>query len=154
MTGMAASAKADVSVTRLKDPRAGLGLALYFLGRREPFGGFPARDLVTTVARHMHGARYLMAFAEGQVVGYFGWELFGTAEAEHFARTGIVPQPGAGGGEDVVWLTVAAADSRAALTALVAALRGLYRGRRVMGVRHKPGRRPFVFSGRFGPGGG
>jgi hypothetical protein len=87
----------------------------------------------------------MMAFDGGRLVGFLGWDLYGADAAERFAATLRPPPRGEEGGEDVVWLLIAAAEQRRALTLMLEAGRQLHPGRRVMGVRHKPGGRPVVF---------
>ena len=138
-------------VTRMKDNQAALGVALHFLGRRKPFAGFRAGELVATIARQVDTRRYMMAFDSGRLVGFLGWDLFGAEAAERFAATMRPPRRGEEGGEDVVWLLIAAAEQRRALMLMLEAGRRLYPGRRVMGVRHKPGGRPVVFRAAIRP---
>jgi hypothetical protein len=138
-------------VTRMKDNQAALGVALHFLGRRKPFAGFRAGELIPTIARQVEARRYMMAFDGGRLVGFLGWDLYGAEAAERFARTLQPPARGEEGGEEVVWLLIAAAEGRRALPLMLDAGRRLYPGRRVMGVRHKPGGKPVVFRATIRP---
>lgn len=138
-------------VTRMKDRQAALGVALHFLARRKPFSAFAAEQLVLSVARHVDSRRYMMAFRDGRLVGFLGWEIYGTEVAERFARTLVPPKRGEEGGGEVVWLMIAAAEERRALALMLDAGRRLHPGLIVMGVRHKPGGRPAVFRGRIRP---
>ena len=75
--------------------------------------------------------------AAGQGIGR------GTAEA--FARENRIPRFDETGGGDVVWVLIAAASSRDALKHMIAAARRRYPGKRVMGVRYKPGGQKILF---------
>lgn len=150
-TVAAASSPRGLIVTRMKHNQAALGVALHFLARRPPFGSFKAQELVVTVARQISTQRYIMAFEGSQLVGFLGWELYGEDAAVRFARTLVPPRPGEEGGDDVVWLLLAAATRTRALRLMCAAGRRLYPGRRVMGVRHRPGGKPVVVSSRIPP---
>jgi hypothetical protein len=140
-----------IVVTRMRDDQAALGVAAHFLARRKPFAGFRAGELVPTIAHQVQSKRYMMAFEGGRIIGFLGWDLYGIEAAERFARTLAPPKRGEEGGEEVVWLLIAAAEGRSALPLMLAAGRRLYPGRRVMGVRHRPGGKPVVFRATIRP---
>jgi hypothetical protein len=133
-----------VIVKKVRDRWLALGLAAHFVAKRDTFGRFPASDLIRTLSGQTERGHYLFALdtaAEpARVCGYFGWSLYDHAAAERFAQTGVPPAELASGG-DVIWILTAVAESRGAFFALAKAARALYPTHRVMGIRHKEGRR-------------
>jgi hypothetical protein len=138
-----------LEVRKIPDRWQALGLAAHFVARHEPFGRFPAGDLIRTLHAQVQRGHYLFALDTGskpaRVLGYFGWSLYHHAVAERFAATGVAPSEELASGGDVAWLVTAVADSRSAFFALAKATRALYPGHRVMGIRHKRGGRRVVF---------
>jgi hemolysin-activating ACP:hemolysin acyltransferase len=135
-----------LQIRTLEQPWTAFALAAHFLAGREPFGSFPARELLRTIKAQVDRRHYLLAFeAEGaaaRVDGYLGWALLAADVAHRFAAGGERPTEAelqAGG--EIVWVLTAAAQSRRTLNALLQAGRTLYPDRRVMAVRHKDGRR-------------
>jgi hemolysin-activating ACP:hemolysin acyltransferase len=130
-----------IVVKQLPDPWMALGPAAHFVARHDPFGRFPAADLIRTLSGQVHRGHYLFALdvsvKPARVVGYFGWELYSDDEAERFAASGVAPDHELSDSGSVVWILTAAADSRPAFFALVKATRTLYPAHRVMGIRHK-----------------
>jgi hemolysin-activating ACP:hemolysin acyltransferase len=137
-----------IFVKKVPDPWMALGLAAHFVARQETFSRFPAADLIRTLNGQIHRGQYLFALdvsvKPARVLGYFGWALYGDAEAERFAATGDPPlEERADGG--VLWILTAAAASRTAFFALVKATRALYPTHRVMAIRHKPSGKKVAF---------
>ena len=134
-----------LTIREIDNPYIGLGIAAHFLARRTPFSGFRFGDLVQTldVQLRRHHARF--AFEGERVVGYIGWALYDTEDAQHFARTGQPPPLDRPDGADVLWvLTVAAVAPQVAKT-LTGTVLNLNVGKRVMGVRYKPSGKRVVF---------
>lgn len=132
-------------VTQMNRPEVALAAAAHFLARRAPFDRYPFGAMTLSLDHQARSKTYLFALEGQKVVGYVGWVMLDAARARAFARDGRVPGPGDTGGDDVLWILVAGADSRQALEAMLAAGRQRYAGKRVMGVRHKPGGRKVVF---------
>ncbi|MFN0193773.1 MAG: hypothetical protein ACKVP5_17670 [Aestuariivirga sp.] len=124
---------------------AALAAATHFLARRAPFDQFGFGPLVLSLDAQVKHKTYLFAFEGVKVVGYLGWAMLDAARAEIFAREGRIPGYDETGGDDVVWLLVAGATSKKALDAMLEAGRKRYAGKRIMGVRHKPGGRVVKF---------
>jgi hypothetical protein len=135
-----------VTVSQMNRPDVALAAAAHFLARRAPFDQFRFGPLVLSLDAQVKQKTYLFAFEGVKVVGYLGWAMLDAARAEIFAREGRIPGYNETGGDDVVWLLVAGATSKAALDAMLDAGRRRYAGKRIMGVRHKPGGRKVVFS--------
>lgn len=135
----------SILVTQMNRPEAALAAASHFLARRAPFDRFAFGPMTLSLDHQAKAKTYLFALEGQKVVGYVGWVMLDAARARAFAREGRIPGPGDTGGDDVVWVLVAGADSRQALEAMLAAGRRRYAGKRVMGVRHKPGGRKVVF---------
>lgn len=129
-----------------------LGLAAHFVARHEPFGGFPARDLIRTLSRQIERGHYLFAFDTSQdparIVGFFGWALYDDATAEQFIATGKPPAQELASGGDVIWILTAAVDSQQAFRAIVRAARAVYPHHRVLGIRYKDGKRVVIDQSR------
>lgn len=140
-----------VTVKKLANPWAALGMAANFLARREPFAGFPARDLVRTLTAQAERGHYLFALdateEPARIVGYCGWALLSHAAADRIVATGIAPDITETGTGDVIWIFTGAAATRAAFFALVRETKRLHPDHRVMGIRHRNGRR-VVFDSR------
>ena len=128
-----------VMITQLSTPEAALAAAVHFLARRAPFDRFEFGTMTMSLDTQVRRRSYLFALEEQKVVGYVGWVMLDTATAEAFARENRIPRHDEAGGDDVIWLLVAAATSRKALTEMISLLRQKHAGKRVMGVRHKPG---------------
>lgn len=126
-----------------------LGVALHFLSRHEPFARFPAAALVRTVSGQVERGHYRVATVGDRVVGYLGWALYDAAVAERFAATMQPPDDRLAQGRDVVWILTAASHGADALLPMYRAVRALYPGLRLMGVRHKAGGRRVVFDRRL-----
>ena len=144
MSAAPALATPALAILRPRDEIAALGMALHFLGQREPFASFPAKVLVTTVDGEIRRGHYLMAFDGQRLVGFLGWVMLNHAVAERFARTLVPPAPEEMRGADVVWVLTVCASSRAVLAALVRAARRQHPKCRVMGVRHRANGKPSV----------
>jgi hypothetical protein len=138
-----------VTVKKIPGPWLALGLASHFVAKREPFGSFPASDLIRTLSGQIQREHYLFALDTStdpaRVVGYFGWALYDHAEAERFATTAIPPSDELSKESDVVWILTAAAENRQGFFALVKGMRALYPTYRVMGIRHKAGGKRVIF---------
>jgi len=138
-----------ISVKKIPGPWLALGVAANFIARREPFGRFPAGDLIRTLSGQIHRGHYLFALDTtadpARVVGYLGWALYDDAVAEQFAATGVPPGDEPASGGDVVWILTAAAVERSAFFALAKAARALYPTHRVMAIRHKAGGKRVTF---------
>jgi hemolysin-activating ACP:hemolysin acyltransferase len=136
-------------VKKIPSPWLALGLAAHFVAKHDPFGRFPAVDLIRTLSGQVHRGQYLFALDDStkpaRVLGYLGWALYDDAEAERFAATGVPPAEERADGGSVVWITTAAADSRTAFFALVKAARALYSTHRVMAIRSKPSGKKVTF---------
>lgn len=136
-----------ITVKKMPNQWLALGLAAHFLARRAPFENFRSGDLIRTLSTQVHRGHYLFALdgsagqSEARVVGYLGWALYDHRAAEDFSATGKPPAEELAVGGDVVWVLTAAAVERAAFFALVKAARALYPDHRIMGTRHKDGRR-------------
>ncbi len=136
-----------IVVRKIGNPWVALGLAAHFTARNATFGRFPAGDLIRTLNGQIARGHYLFALDDAsepaRVVGFFGWALYDHDVADAFAATGMPPDPGRGlaSGGDVIWILTAAADSARAFFALVKAARAICPHHRVMGVRHREGRR-------------
>jgi hypothetical protein len=150
---------AMITVKKMPGQWLALGLAAHFLARRAPFENFRSGDLIRTLSAQVHRGHYLFALdgsacqSEARVVGYLGWALYGHRAAERFSATGKPPAEELVVGGDVVWVLTSAAVDRAAFFALVKAGRALYPDHRVMGIRHKGGRRVVFDQWRARPGG-
>jgi hypothetical protein len=134
-----------IIVTQMTKPDAALAAAAHFLARRAPFDRFGFGEMTLSLDTQIKRKTYLFAVDDLKVVGYLGWVMLDTARAEAFARDGRMPRFDETGGDDVAWLLIAAAASRDALKTMIAAARRKYPGRRIMGVRHKPGGKKVVF---------
>lgn len=134
-----------ITLTQMNKPEAALAAAAHFLARRPPFDTFKFGAMTLSLDTQVKQKCYLFALEGMKVVGYMGWVLLDTARAEAFAREGRMPRVEDTGGDDVVWLLIAAATSRAALTQMAAAGRRRYPGKRVMGVRYKADGKRVVF---------
>ncbi|MBY0294901.1 MAG: hypothetical protein K2X71_02520 [Methylobacterium sp.] len=133
-------------IIRALDPTyASLGIAVHFLARREPFASFRLGDVIHTVDVQIRRRHALFAFEGERVAGFLGWALYSHEDARRFAETGRPPPPDTPDGADVAWLLMAAATSTEALKGLLREGRALNVGRRVMGVRHKPGGKRVIF---------
>lgn len=148
----AQGARDDLVVRTLAGRWPPLGVALHFLARREPFARFPSSALVRTVWGEIERGHYRFALSGDRVVGYLGWALYDAADARAFAAGGPPPGDDKAQGRDVVWILTAAGDE--ALLPMYRALRALYPGRRLMGVRHKPGGRRVVYDRLLSPSAG
>lgn len=127
-----------VQVVTLSNPALALGTALHFVARREPFASFRAADLVSTVNGQVQRGHYRFALEGARVLGYVGWALYDADVAARAAAGGHPPPtPAMTQGADVVWILTAVSTTPEAFIALVRALRSLYPGARMMGVRHK-----------------
>jgi len=138
------------AILRPRDPLAALGMALHFLGQREPFASFPSKVLITTVDGEIRRGHYLMAFEGQRLTGFLGWVMLGDAVAERFAQSLVAPAPEEMQGEDVVWVLTVCATSRDVLAALVRTARHQHPRCRVMGVRHRATGRPSVLRSNSG----
>jgi hypothetical protein len=132
-------------VTQMNRPDAALAAAVHFLARRAPFDAFAFGVMTLSLDAQIKRKSYLFAIDGNVVAGYVGWVMLDTARAEAFARENRTPRFDEAGGDDVLWLLVAAATSRGALMSMVEALRRRYPGKRVMGVRNKPGGKRILF---------
>jgi hemolysin-activating ACP:hemolysin acyltransferase len=132
-------------VSQMNRPDAALAAAAHFLARRAPFDQFGFGMMTLSLDAQVKNRTYLFAIDGVKVVGYLGWAMLDTARAEAFARENRVPRHDETGGDDVIWLLVAAAASKTALDAMLEAGRKRYAGKRIMGVRHKPGGRVVKF---------
>jgi hypothetical protein len=134
-----------ILVTQMRTPEAALAAAAHFLARRAPFDSFAFGAMTLSLDSQIRRKTYLFAIDGAKVVGFLGWTLLDRGRAEAFAREGRTPRHDEIGGDDVVWLLVAAATERAALDAMLAAGRRRYAGKRVMGVRYKANGKRVVF---------
>ena len=139
----------DVVVSQMKTPAAALAAAAHFLARRKPFAGFGFGDMVLSLDTQAKNGHYLFALNGPKVTGYIGWTMLDAAIAEDFASSGRTPNAAQSNGGDVAWLLVAASETRADLDAMLKAARARYKGKRVMGIRHKPGGKKVVFRSRI-----
>lgn len=136
-----------ITVKKMPSHWLALGLAAHFLARRPPFANFRSTDLIRTLSAQIHRGHYLFALdgsrddADARVVGYFGWALYSHDAAERFAATGRPPVEELAEGGDVAWVLTTAAIDRGSFFALAKAGRALYPDHRIMGIRHKGGRR-------------
>lgn len=126
-----------------------LGVAMHFLSRREPFSRFPSAALTRTVWGQIERGHYRFALIGERVVGYIGWALYDTADAQAFAAGGPPPDDAKAQGRDVVWILTAAGDE--ALLPMYRTVRALHPGLRLMGVRHKGDGRRVVFDRALKP---
>lgn len=122
-----------------------LGAAAHFVSRHEPFASFPSSSLIRTLSSQVDRGHYRFAIEGQRVVGYIGWALYDEADAQAFERTGQSPPDERALGADVVWILTAAVSGAEALLPMYKALRALYPGRRLMGIRHKGGGRRMIF---------
>jgi hemolysin-activating ACP:hemolysin acyltransferase len=138
-----------LAVKKIPDRWRALGLAANFVAKHEPFGRFPAGDLIRTLSAQVQRGHCLFALDTSndpaRVVGYVGWSLYDHAAAERFAATGVPPAEELANGGDVVWVLTAVADTRSGFFALAKAARALYPAHRVMGIRHKRDGRRITF---------
>ncbi|NJM31179.1 MAG: hypothetical protein HC855_14780 [Rhizobiales bacterium] len=132
-------------VSQLNRPDVALAAAAHFLARARLSYQFGFGPLVLSLDAQVKHNTYLFAFEGVKVVGYLGWAMLDAARAAIFAREGRIPGYDETGGDDVVWLLVAGATSKKALDAMLEAGRKRYAGKRIMGVRHKPGGRVVKF---------
>jgi len=136
-----------ITVRKMSGQWLALGLAAHFLARRAPFANFRSGDLIRTLSTQIHRGHYLFALdgsgkdAEARVVGYFGWALYDHEAAERFAATGKPPAEELLEGGEVAWVLTSAAVDRDGFFALAKAGRALYPDHRIMGIRHKDGKR-------------
>jgi hypothetical protein len=139
----------EVIVSQMKTPTAALAASAHFLARRKPFAGFGFGEMVLSLDTQAKNGHYLFALKGPKVTGYIGWTMLDAAVAEDFANAGRTPSAAQSNGNDVAWLLVAASETRADLNAMLKAARARYRGKRVMGVRHKPNGKKVVFRSRI-----
>jgi hemolysin-activating ACP:hemolysin acyltransferase len=134
-----------ILVTQMNKSEVALAAAVHFLARRAPFDRYPFGTMTLSLDAQVKQKTYLFALEETKVVGYLGWIMLDAARAEAFARENRTPRYDETGGDDVAWLLVVAATDRKALMAMLDAARSRYPGKRIMGVRHKPGGKKIVF---------
>lgn len=135
-----------IAVTQMNRHDAALAAACHFLARRKPFDTWGFGMMTLSLDTQIKQKTYLFAIDEVKVVGYLGWVMLDAARAEAFAREDRTPRFDETGGEDVAWILVAAAASRQALKLMLDAAARRYPGKRVMGVRYKPGGTRVVFN--------
>jgi hemolysin-activating ACP:hemolysin acyltransferase len=143
-----------ITVKKISGVWLALGVAAHLLAKREPFANFRSSDLIRTLSAQIHSGHYLLALdsstkaSDARVVGYLGWALYDHTAAEQFAATGAPPAEGLTEGGDVIWVLTFAAEDRHAFFELTKAARTLYPRHRVMGIRHKAGRKKVMFDQR------
>jgi hemolysin-activating ACP:hemolysin acyltransferase len=133
-------------VTQMNRHDAALAAAVHFLARRAPFDRWYFGMMTLSLDTQIKQKTYLFAVDEMKVVGYLGWIMLDAARAEAFAKENRTPRFDETGGDDVAWILVAAATSREALKLMLDAAARRYPGKRVMGVRYKPGGKRVLFN--------
>ena len=147
----AAAGTAPIRIVRLPERYAALGVAVHFLARRKTFDRFPFSELVATIDGQITRGHYHFAFQGNRLIGYVGYALYGTADAEAFAMTGRLPPADQASGADVVWLLTLAAVEDAAVEAFKKRIKADFAGKRAMGVRHRADGSRHAFDFRLRP---
>jgi len=143
--------RADLTVRTLDSPMTALGVAAHFVARHPPFDTFPAGALMRTLSGQVERRHYRLALEGRRVVGYLGWALYQSSEAERFAATGRPPDDSDQAPPDVVWILTAVTARPDTLLVLYRVVRAAYPGLLLMAMRHKPGGRRVVFRRRLPP---
>lgn len=141
----------SIKIIRVPDRYAALGIAVHFLARRKTFDRFPFSELVATIDGQISRRHYRFAFRDNKLIGYLGYALYTTADAEAFARTGQLPPADRPGGEDVIWLLTLAATEDEAVDRFKRLVKTEFAGKRAMGVRHRANGSRHVFDFRLRP---
>lgn len=124
-----------ISVQRVQDANAALGLAATYVASHAPFGSYRADKLVGSLAGQIRRGHYAFAVRDGAVVGYVGWALCPPDIARAWIEQGRAPAFEQSLEGDVVVPIIVVADERTALRQLADHVRRQHGGKLYMGRR-------------------